>query len=82
MRLLPFALTLIVVLSACGGVDDVLDLGDPADLAAVRDAAEAGVDTPGQTGVGGTPVYFAKQCQWDACGGPLPDRTTVEPDDR
>jgi hypothetical protein len=44
----------------------------------------AGTDDPGDPpeGAGNLPVgYYQRQCQWDACGGPMPDhrRPAVDP---
>ena len=34
-----------------------------------------GSDSSGSGGSGNLPMdYYARQCQWDACGGPLPDK--------
>ena len=48
------------------------------------DTSEEYLDDQGGEPGGNLPLgYYARQCQWDACGGPLPtDRTGLAEDDR
>ncbi len=70
-----------LVLVSCGDVADAPapDLGQSSgDAALAASSDDIFVERAGSL----PPGYNQRQCQWDACGGPLPDRQERTPEDR
>jgi hypothetical protein len=75
MILIAGIVLVIGLFAGCGGQPVVADVDGRVPIAVV-DGEEIFDDDqyPGRGG-GSLPIgYYARQCQWDACGGPLPDR--------
>lgn len=65
---------LILKLSGCGQMVATADVdGGPPDL--THELDEPDDDQIPSMGGRLPPGYYQRQCQWDACGGPLPDHT-------
>jgi hypothetical protein len=77
------ALILMLLLSGCGGLVAPPDERPPVPRTSPQQdgGAEDGDDSSGTPG-GNLPIgYNERQCQWDACGGPLPvDHNTLVED--
>lgn len=71
MRIVPFALTLLLALTACE-LDVRVEVSSSALDLAVADGVVYRAEPDDRQRAGRLdPLYFARQCQWDACGGPL-----------
>lgn len=83
-RLVGALVTAAVLLASCGDAPALTDgfESDGASWTPPYPDSDAGA-SPDETPSGGAPPgYFARQCQWDACGGPLPTRGPADPEDR
>lgn len=73
--MLTKTLILAVVLAVCGCGEVYDHRPDGGDAAPVADAAPPPEQAqPPDQPAGQPPLgYYQRQCQWDACGGPLPN---------
>lgn len=75
-------LVLVYCFAACGEEAALRDASAQPDMATAQESQAA----PGGSQGGSLPPgYYQRQCQWDACGGPAPDRrpsTDPTPEER
>lgn len=68
-------LIILILMAACGDINAVA----PPDLGKTDTRPITELDEPDDENIppmgGSLPLgYYERQCQWDACGGPLPDK--------